>query len=478
MIALRTLSVALARACTVRRRVLPSRRPTTALLLASFVASLLMPLDADHPHRLIASAAAEEAAVGAGPAASGQSAKAEQVQLWTCGMHPQVIQDHPGDCPICHMKLTPLESDATEASGAGSAITIDPVVVQNMGVRTARVAEGPLRREVRVAGFVEDAEPLMHDVSLRVSGWIQHLYANTEGLHIRKGDPLFDVYSPEIQVAAEEAIALRKRRAGLPPTSRNDATLESLWKAALQKLALQGLDETEIRRLTSLDRAPESVTFRSPVTGNVTEKLIVDGSAVTAGQQLLRIIDHSTVWIDARVHEQDIALVSVGQRIDARIASQADKVYVGNVIFIHPHLDETTRTGSVRMAVPNPDFELRPGMFATVVLRGKLAPSAVLVPREAVIDTGDRQVAFVVGDKPGHFEPRRVRTGWVAEGGNVQIVEGLVPGEEVVVSGQFLLDAESRLQDALRKFIAQRTTSAASPGEAPSPAAPPAAHQH
>jgi len=444
------------------------RRRVAVLLPAIFAASLLLPSDVRHD--FVASAFAEEAAIGANPAA-----QAPQVQLWTCGMHPQVIQDHPGDCPICHMELTPLESDATEASNAGSSITIDPVVVQNMGVRTARVAEGPLRREVRVAGFVEDAEPLIHDVSLRVSGWIQHLVANTEGLHIKKGDPLFDLYSPEIQIALEEAIALRKRRVGLV---RGDATLDSLWKAALHKLALQGLDDSEIRRLSSLDRAPDSVTFRSPVTGNVTEKLIVDGSAVAAGQKLLRIINHSTIWIDARVHEQDIALVSVGQRIEARIASQADKVYAGNVIFIHPHLDETTRTGSVRMAVPNPDFELRPGMFATVMLRGELAPSAVLVPREAVIDTGDRQVAFVVGEKPGHFEPRRVRTGWVAEGGNVQIVEGLVPGEEVVVSGQFLLDAESRLQDALRKFIAQRATSAASPTAATPPAALPGAHQH
>jgi multidrug efflux pump subunit AcrA (membrane-fusion protein) len=132
------------------------------------------------------------------------------------------------------------------------------------------------------------------------------------------------------------------------------------------------------------------------------------------------------------------------------------------------------------MAVPNPDLDLRPGMFASVVLRGELARSAVLVPREAVIDTGDRQVAFVVGDKPGHFEPRRVRIGWTAEGGNIQILEGLTPGEEVVVSGQFLLDAESRLQDALRKFIAQRQTAVKTSGE-PVPEAPvasPPAHQH
>jgi len=415
------------------------------------------------------------------PVAGTTGTKADDVQLWTCGMHPQVIQDHPGECPICHMELTPLSTEAKAASTAGTVVVIDPVVVQNMGVRTARAVEGPLRREVRVAGFVEEAQPLIHDVSLRVSGWIHRLYAHTEGLHVEKGAPLFDLYSPDIQVAVEELIALRKRRA----VSSRDATLESLWNATMRKLALQGLDDADIARLARLDRAPDTVTLRSPVSGHVTEKPVVEGSAVAAGEKILRIVDHSTVWIDARVYEQDIALVSIGQKTAARVAAQADKTYTGEVVFIHPHLDETTRTASVRMAVPNPDLELRPGMFATVVLSGQLAASAVLVPRESVIDTGDRQVTFVVGDKAGHFEPRRVKTGWIAEGGNVQILEGLAAGEEVVVSGQFLLDAESRLQDALRKFIAQRSTSAegAAPASAPAtptsvPAAPPAAHQH
>jgi len=412
------------------------------------------------------------------PAQDAPVARAAAVQLWTCGMHPQVIQDHPGECPICHMQLTPLGSDVTEASSAGSRVTIDPIIVQNMGVRTTLAIEGPLRREVRVAGFVEEAQPRIHEVNLRVSGWIQKLYAHTEGLHVRRGDPLFELYSPELHVAVEELIALRRRHGG----ADQNASLDSLRAATLRKLTLFGLDETEIARLARLERAPETVTFRSPAGGEVTEKPVVEGSAITSGEKVLRIVDHSVLWIDARVYEQDIALVTIGQNAEASVTAQADNIYTGKVVFIHPHLDETTRTASVRMEVANPNLELRPGMFASVVLRGDLAASAVLVPREAVIDTGDRQVAFVVGDKPGHFEPRRVRTGWTAEGGNVQILEGLAAGEEVVVSGQFLLDAESRLQDALRKFIAQRASTAAPAGTPPaagSAAAPmPAGHQH
>ena len=449
----------------------PRRSPATRLFAAATVVALLLMQAVVNDDRLSAGVAfaQENGAAGAAPGA------APSVQLWTCGMHPQVIQDHPGECPICHMQLTPLESEATEASSAGSVVVIDPVVVQNMGVRTARAVEGPLRREVRVAGFVEEAQPLIHDVSLRVSGWIRRLYAHTEGLHVNKGDPLFDVYSPEIQVAVEELIALRKRRTASP----GDATLESLFDATMRKLSLQGLDDAEIARLARLDRAPASVTFRSPISGEVTEKPVVEGSALAAGEKALRIVDHSTVWIDARVYEQDIALVSVGQQAEASVTAQADKSYTGEIVFIHPHLDETTRTASVRMAVVNSAGDLRPGMFATVVLRGELASSAVLVPRESVIDTGDRQVTFVVGDKPGHFEPRRVKTGWTAEGGNVQILEGLAAGEEVVVSGQFLLDAESRLQDALRKFIAQRSTAAPAPAStSDQPAVLPGVHQH
>jgi len=457
-----------------------SNRSSATLSAAVAIVALLTSLaSVGAPSGFVSTAvAADSPAVAASPGA------ATAQQLWTCGMHPQVLQDHPGECPICHMELTPLESEATQASTAGSIVAIDPVVVQNMGVRTARAVEGPLRREVRVAGFVEEAQPLTHDVSLRVSGWIRRLYAHTEGLHVRKGDPLFDLYSPELQQSVEELIALRKRRA----TSPRDAMLDTLWNATRRKLSLQGLDDSEIARLASLDRAPDSVAMRSPISGEVTEKPVVEGSSVAVGDKVLRIVDHSTVWIDARVYEQDIALVSVGQSAEARVTAQADKTYTGKIVFIHPHLDETTRTASVRMAVVNPGFELRPGMFATVVLRGELAPSAVLVPRESVIDTGDRQVTFVVGKAPGHFEPRRVKTGWTAEGGNVQILEGLVAGEEVVVSGQFLLDAESRLQDALRKFIAQRSTSAAAgapdtPADVPPPVAAPApalpgAHQH
>ncbi len=387
-------------------------------------------------------------------------------RLWTCSMHPQVLQDHPGDCPICHMKLTPLESGATQASGEGSVVRIDPVVVQNMGVRTARAVEGPLRREVRAAGFVEEAQSLMHDVSLRVSGWIRRLHANTEGLHVSKGDPLFELESPEIEVALAELLELRRRR------DAGAAGLEPLWQAARRKLSRMGLDDDEIDRLSRLAQAPATVTVRSPVDGEVTEKPVVEGSAVAAGEKVLRIVDHRTVWINARVYEQDLALVSIGQKVEATVAARADRTWEGEVAFLHPHLDETTRTASVRLSVDNPGLELRPGMFASVKLRAELAPRATLVPREAVIDTGDRQVAFVVGKEPGHFEPRRVRTGWAAEGGNVQVLEGLSPGDEVVVSGQFLLDTESRLQDALRKFLAPRGTGAAATRNGSGAAAP------
>ncbi len=402
---------------------------------------------------------------------SGSEAAAKPTQLWTCGMHPQVVQDHPGECPICHMELTPLalgagdDTQGSATSNGGATVTIDPVVTQNMGLRTTTVEEGPLHRELRVAGFVSEAQTGVRDVNLKISGWIQHLYADTEGMHVQAGDPLFDLYSPQLQVAIEELIALHKRQpAPDSPSNSGSASgaLDALEAAAVRKLQLWGIADDEIQHLARLERAPQTLTFRSPITGHIIEKPVVEGDAVEAGERVLRIVDHTTLWIDARVFEQYLPYVAEGQTIVASVPGQGGKTYEGRVVLIHPHLDEMSRTAMVRMAVPNPDLTLRPGMYATVHLTADVSEHATLVPREAVIDTGIKQITFVV-TSPGRFEPRKVVMGMPADEGKVQILQGLRAGEVVVVSGQFLLDTESRLQEALRKFLDERSGGAAVP---------------
>jgi len=390
-----------------------------------------------------------------------EAAAADPVQLWTCGMHPQVLRDHPGPCPICGMDLVPVRTD--EVAG-GTAVAIDPVVVQNMGVRVATVASGPLRTTVRAVGILDEAEPNQHDVNLRVSGWIERLYAGVEGMHLEAGQPLFDLYSPELQVAIEELIGARQLR------SADSATGDTIYDAAARKLRLLGLPRDEIERLGRAEQAPATVVFRSPVSGHLVEKSVVNGSAVVAGDRVMRIVDHSTLWLDAQVFEQQLSFIRIGQKAVATVAAEPGQRFEGEVMFVHPHVDMATRAALVRIALPNEALTLRTGMYATVEIEAELAADSLLVPRSAVIDTGTRQIAFVAIDG-GTFEPRTLQLGAAGDGG-VQVLSGLAAGDRVVTSGQFLLDAESRMQEAIDKHLRDKLL-VSDGAVAATPAAPP-----
>ncbi|HEY2585178.1 MAG TPA: efflux RND transporter periplasmic adaptor subunit, partial [Tepidisphaeraceae bacterium] len=279
-------------------------------------------------------------------------------QLWHCGMHPQVVQDHPGDCPICHMALTPMNSGEsadpeggkrlwwdpmlgpssitghpgksamgmdlvpyTPHGGGGGEVIIDPTVVQNMGVRTARVTRGPLRTSIRAVGLLKLPEPGMHDVSLKVGGWIDKLFADQAGMHVHQGEPLFELYSPELQVASQELIAAAKAERSLDPAAgaavRDEA--RRMIESARRKLRLWDVAKADIDAIAAASEPPRDVPFRSPATGHVEEKMIVQGSAIQPGMKLLRVADHSRMWLDAEVYAQDIPLVHVGQELTATV---------------------------------------------------------------------------------------------------------------------------------------------------------------
>jgi len=363
-------------------------------------------------------------------------------QLWTCGMHPQVIRDEPGNCPICGMVLTPLRSDTTESP---QLLRIDPVVVQNMGIRVAPVVLAPLRHSVRAVAYLAEPSDAQLDITLRVSGWIDRLYANVDGMHLARGDRLFDLYSPELLAAIEEWIAVQRG-------GSDAATLGRMASSVRRKLELLGLSRDQIDAFGALDRAPTTVTFYSPSSGHVTEKLVNTGSAVRAGELVLRLSDRSKMWLDLQLYEQDLPLVRIGDRVTATVGSLPGLRLEGEISFLHPHVDPQTRTAVARVILDNRDGRLRQGMYASVEVHAQVGELALQVPREAVIDSGLRQVAFVaLGD--GRFEPRVVRTGVAGEDGQVQIVSGLAEGESIVRSGQFLLDTESRLREAIRKHL-------------------------
>jgi RND family efflux transporter MFP subunit len=439
------------------------------------------------------------------------NASSKPKQLWTCGMHPQVIQDHPGTCPICHMKLTPLKDDSNDGTSGttggkqkilyywdpmlgpssiahapgksamgmdlvpvfedeqsgGPTVKIDPTIVQNMGVRTAEVTRGPLAVTVRTVGMLEVPEPAVYEVNLKVNGWIEKLYANTDGMHIHKGEPLFDLYSPDVQVAEEELIGAVKALNGLDPKSPDAVHMESqgMVDSARQKLLLWGISEQDIDAIAKATKAPQTIAFRSPADGDLVEKMVVEGSAVQAGMKLMRIEDHSKLWLNAQVYEAQIASVAIGQTVEAMVDGVPGKTFTGPIMFIYPHVDHMTRTVTVRVALDNPKHELRPGMYATANIMTQPVADAVLVPREAVIDTGTRQIAFVA-EADGHFDPRKVRMGTVGDDDRVEILEGLAPGEIVVTSGQFLMDVESRTTEAIDKL----RRASAPPSAMPTPA--------
>lgn len=398
---------------------------------------------------------------------------AARKELWTCGMHPQVIQDRPGDCPICHMNLSPLaagEADTGRTSSSSAAtVTIDPAIVQNMGVRTVPVAMGVLSRHVRATATIVEPESARTDINLRVSGWIEKLHANTGGMEVRKGDPLFELYSPDLRLAIEEFIAARRALAA-PAGSVTDssagevgAATASLAAAAESRLKTLGLTPEQIEQMLALDHAPETVTFVSPVNGVVVEKAnVYNGSGVVAGQMVLRLGDRSTMWVEARVPEGSLRHIRQGQRAAIRVDAAGPDALEGEVVFIHPNLDDMTRTALVRVAVPNADGLLRAGMFATAEFDVSSSAPVTIVPREAIIDTGDTQLVFVSVGK-GRFEPRRVSLGESGDGGMVQILSGVVPGEAVVASGQFLIDSESRLREAIAKFLSPDSTTPSPP---------------
>ena len=395
-------------------------------------------------------------------------------QLWTCGMDPQVIEDEPGSCPICGMDLVPLKREVdhghevevdhegardheVEVDHEGArdreapkprAVIVDPVVVQNMGVRTALVERGPIFRHVRSIGEIEVAEDAISVVNLRYSGWIEKIRVDETGVEVRKGQTLFEIYSPELVAAQEEyLLALRSGGADDPRT-----------ESARTRLDLWDVPYSAIDALVERGEASRTLAVRAPRAGYVLHKSVVEGGRVVAGQDLYRIGNLQTIQVRAEVYEFDALWVAQGQRAIVELPFAGLEPLEGEVSYVYPTLDPGSRTLSVQIEFPNPGLALRPGMFATVLIETQRHDDVVRVPTEAIIHSGQRQIVFVVQDY-GRYQPRDIRTGLFGDGRVTEVLSGLHAGDEVVVSGQFLLDSESQLNEALDKLLSDRLQS-------------------
>lgn len=439
-------------------------------------------------------------------------AKGEEGQLWTCGMDPEVILDEPGQCPKCGMNLVLLRttetvaeySDKEKSDGekkvkywqapmnpseiydkpgksamgmdlipvyddkvlSGSAVQIDPVTVQNMGVRMATVEKTDFSRSIRTFGKIDYNEENIIIVSSKISGWIEKLHVDYTGKPVRKGQPLLEIYSPDLVTTQQEYLLALKNIQLIGDTqfaSIRDGA-ESLLNSTRQRLLYWDIPESAIMELEESGKVSKTLKLESPANGVVVHKNAIEGLHIKEGTSLYQIADLSTIWVYVSIYDNEVPWINVGQTATMKLSYAPNKVLEGKITYIYPYLDEKARDVKVRLEFSNPGLELKPGMYANVWLNTQAIEDAIVVPSEAVIRSGQRNLVFVTRGE-GRFEPREVQIGEESDDGKLRIVSGLMENEEVVISAQFLLDSESRLQEVIQKMLEEKSGGGKKPQE-------------
>ena len=337
-----------------------------------------------------------------------------------------------------------------EPAAAGQ-IRISTEKVQKLGVRTEAARSSTLDRTVRAAGRVEPDERRVYAIAPKFEGYVERLLVNVTGQPVSKGQPLFEVYSPELVSAQREyAIAMQGVASLKDAGGTAQIGMQQLAESSLQRLKNWDISDEQIKALASSGEAKRTLTFRSTASGIVTEKKAVQGMRFMPGEALYQVADLSSVWVIADVFEQDIGLIKSGAPAKIRINAYPGKLFEGKVTYVYPTLKAETRTVPVRVELANPGMLLKPAMFAQVELSVSSKGSVVTVPVSAVIDSGTRQIVLIQKGE-GQFEPRDVRLGARSDT-DVEVIGGLKEGEQVVVAANFLIDAESNLKAAIGGF--------------------------
>lgn len=360
-----------------------------------------------------------------------------RVLYWHDPMVPGQKFDKPGKSPFMDMDLVPVYADEAGTQGT---VSIDPRVVQNLGVRTAEVARGALASRIEAVGNVAFNERELVLVQARVGGFVERLHVRAPLERVRKGQALVDIVAPDWVAAQEEYLALRRMQASDP----------ALIAAARQRMMLVGIGEDAIRELESTGRVSPRATLYAPVSGVIAELGAREGMTVMAGAPLFRINSLSSVWLNAEVPAGEAAQLKPGQPVEARSPADPGAVFKGRISALLPQVNQTTRTLVARIELANPGGRLVPGMFVNVDLAPAVKREVLLVPSEAVIRTGTRSVA-VLALGEGRFRPVEIVPGAEADG-RTEIRKGLEAGQKVVVSGQFLIDSEANLKGAMARM--------------------------
>jgi len=414
----------------------------------------------------------------------------QEKQLYTCGMHPDIISDEPGNCPICGMTLVPIKNtnisdphqkkekkilywrapmDPNEIynepgkskmgmdlvpvyedeQGAQGIVTIDPAVQQNMNIKTEIVLKKRLSSKVTTNGVLLKDEKTEYLVTTKVSGWIEKLYVNYTGQEVHKGQKLMDIYSPQLVAAQQELLTALSYK-----NTSSQSTIEIIKKSgdelvgnAIRKLQLLDVSESEINNLIDTKKVKTNLKLYALNSGTVIHKNVLEGEKIMAGAPLLRIANLTNLWLTADIYEYELSKVKLGSKASITFNFLPGKTYTGKISFIYPTIEPTSRTARIRIDVDNSNGKLKPDMFANVVIEGIDLGEYPVVPENAVIRSGNKDIVILsIGN--GKFKPTPVKLGSYADG-LYQVLEGLSEGNKIVTSAQFLIDSESNLRSAI-----------------------------
>jgi Cu(I)/Ag(I) efflux system membrane fusion protein/cobalt-zinc-cadmium efflux system membrane fusion protein len=433
----------------------------------------------------------------------------EGKQLWTCGMHPQVVQDEPGKCPICGMRLVPVRDAGamgTAAMSAGespqsgsqtgerkilywrapmdpnyisdkpgkspmgmdlvpvyedeqameSGVRVDPNFLQNFAVRTEVVERGSIPIEIRTVGILSHNPDGLYSINTKFAGWVEKSYFNNVGQHVHRGDLLLEVYSPELITTQQEYLAAMQYLEKLSETKAYPDAVErarSLLESARERLRYWDVTNEQIQELEQTRKPRRTVKIYSPATGVLAEKVSesLDGMRIEPGMTIYHLADHSLLWAEVELYEHQIRHLREGMRVRVEVEAFPGRVWSGRVVRFSPTVNPQTRTLRAFVEVDNKDQKLRPEMYASVLIQPTAVTGAVKVPEQAILHSGTRSVV-VVQKAHGLFEPREVELG-PAGGGFQEVRRGLEAGETIVTSSQFLIDSESNLRAAIQQLL-------------------------
>ena len=372
-----------------------------------------------------------------------QNQDERKVQYWVAPMDPNFISDKPGKSPM-GMDLVPVYEG--ESGSSGSMIIIDPTVVQNTGIMTTPVEIRGISKEIRTIGLVDYDETRYTHIHTKVKGWIERLYVDFTGQRVKKDQALLDIYSPELVSTQEEYLS------SLSSLKARNLGSDALLRSTRNRLINWDITTEQIEELERTGKVSKVMTLHSPFNGIVVEKMALEGMNVVEGMNLYAIADLSKVWVYADIYEFELPWLEEQLDAEMTLTYIPGKIFKGKVAYIYPYLDSKTRTIKVRLEFDNENGDLKPGMYANIVIKAAERKNSIVIPKESVIHSGERDIVFIsLGD--GKFEPREISLGVSGEGGYYEVITGLIGNEMVVTSGQFLLDSESSLREAVRKRL-------------------------